>query len=158
MHWRFSTSKSSGLDYIGDAEASPVPEAVQELWRKYVEDASPKNAEIAWDHLRVELWLDSGRIILYPAIAPFRQRIERSACQMACPDLVNFYDRLIESNLPDDKLEEQLTGKENELVELLSTSARKMKLPELLCRQSVRVLCYGADLEKAIKEDNLDAL
>lgn len=153
MRWEVSDAKSSGTDYIGYAETMPVAGAVRELWRKYLEDAAPINADIEWDHLRAELWLDSGRIILYPAVSPFRRRIEKSACQITCPDLLNFFEMLVEAELPDDKIEAALARKEDEVIMLLSTSGLEMKLPERLNRGSVKVLYYGANLKKPIKED-----
>ena len=67
MRWRQSIAKGSVTDYIGDAGSMPVNEAVRELWRKYIDDGAPINTDVGWDHLRVETWLDSGRIILFPA-------------------------------------------------------------------------------------------
>jgi len=62
MNWQISNAKDAFINYLGDAGAVPVSEAVAELWRKYLAEAAPKNAGMAWDHLQVELWLDSGRI------------------------------------------------------------------------------------------------
>jgi hypothetical protein len=62
MRWE-THAKGEPVDYVGYAENTTMTEAVSLLWKKFVEDAAPKNAEMAWDHLRVEVWLDSGRII-----------------------------------------------------------------------------------------------
>ncbi len=156
MRWRTGRAKDCGADYIGDAETIPVRDAARELWEKYLADASPQNIEIGWDHLRVELWLDSGRIILFPAISPFRRRIEKSACQITCPDVLNFYETLLEAGLPDKDFESQLARKENEIVELLSTTAREAHLPERLGRSEVRMCYYSYEGESGpIKEDVL---
>lgn len=156
--WRISEAKGSGMSYVGDARGIPLEQAFQELWCKYSNDAAPLNAETSWDHLRIELWLDSGRVILFPAKRPFQKRFENALCQINCPELLNFYETLIEAHLPDEKFEVAMTQKEKEIAEMLSVSAREADLPEHLGKDFVRVLIYGADLENPMKEEVLKRL
>lgn len=155
MRWGIHP-KGSTVGYAGYAENIVYTQAVFELWEKYLEDAAPANAEVAWDHLRVEMWLDSGRVILFPTVSPYRYRIEKAVCQIICPDLLNFYETLIEAKIPDNKFGLALCKKEREVAVLLSTAAKQMNLPGRLNLQSVRVLYYGADLENLIREDNFN--
>lgn len=155
MHWRVSNTKNRGADYIGDAEKSPINQAAQELWRKYIEDAASKNKEISWDHLRVEVWLDSGRIILYPAMSPFRQRIEKSACQISCPDLLESFNEMADSK-KDDEFDVWHTQAVDKVVSLVSKAAKEAGLPEKLGCPEVKILYYSYSGESgAIKEDLL---
>src|SRR5690348_8301136 len=134
MVWKSNQSKS-GEDYIGNAETAS--EAAKEMWPKFITDVLPKNLGIAWDHIRVELWLDSGRIIFFPAATPFRRRIEKSACQIGCRDTLEFYEKLIAANLPDSDFEQKLASKEKEIVEMISSTAREAGLHKLPGRSEV---------------------
>jgi hypothetical protein len=156
MRWEIHP-KGSTIGYAGHAETVPITESVHELWRKYIDDAAPKNAETAWDHLRVELWLDSGRIILFPALSTNCFRIEKAACQLICPDLLNFYETLIKAKLPDEKFEIEITLKEMEVAEILSKSAKDAHLPQKLGRPEINILYFGADVHKPIRKDTLRA-
>ena len=112
---------------------------------------------MAWDYLGVYIYLDSGRVILFPSLQASRYRDAEAKCQIICPDLLNFYDTLIEANLPDEQLEPQLIRKENEVLGLLSTSARNAHLPERLGRPAVKILYYRAGAQKPMKEEILRA-
>lgn len=149
--------KGSTIGYAGYAESTPVTGAVSELWRKYIEEAAPKNAEIKWDHLRAEIWLDSGRVILFPAASPFRYRTEKAVCQIICPDLLASYEDMITAGLADDQFDAWANGATEKIVGLVSDAARQMNLPQRLGRPSVKILYYGADLEKSVREDNISA-
>jgi hypothetical protein len=154
MRWKISDAKGSGTDYIGYAETTPLTEAMRDLWRKYLKDAAPLNADVAWDYLGVYIYLDSGRVILFPVVQASRFRAEKSTCQIICPDLLNFYETLAEAKLPDEQLEPQLIRKEKEIVELLSASAKDAHLPQRLGKPEIRILYYSYDSD-LIKEDVL---
>jgi hypothetical protein len=155
MHWRVSNAKNGGTDYIGDAQTLSVSQAAQELWRKYIEDAAPKNKEVTWDYLRIEVWLDSGRIILFPATNPFRRRIEKSACQISCPDLLGSFNEMADSK-SDDEFDVWHTQTVDKVVGLVSQAAKDVNLPDKLERSEVKILYYSYSGESgAIKEDIL---
>jgi hypothetical protein len=153
MEWKISNAKGSGTDYLGHAGTASFADAAPELWRKFLEASAPLNADLSWDHLRVEIWLDSGRVILFPATALFRHRIEKSSCQMICPDLLNFYETLIESDLPDDQMEKEITAKEFNIIAILSAAAKALDLPTHLNRPFITVLYYGADTAAPAKKE-----
>jgi hypothetical protein len=155
VRWKFSRAKGSGVDDVGYAESTSLSVAAYELWRKYAQDAAPLNADIVWDYLRVEIWLDSGRIILFPTPSPFRYRVEKAMCQMVCPDLVRFYETLANASLPDEQLDLEIKRKEEEVANHVSDAGKKSKLPEQLGRECVAVLYYGSDLQKPIKRDEI---
>jgi hypothetical protein len=155
MHWETSSAKGSGINYIGNAESNLLPDAMRGLWIKYLADAAPVNANIVWDHLRVELWIDSGRIIIFPARSALKARIELAVCQMFFPSLQRFYENLIGIDLADDQFESTLEAKEKEVIELVSKIGSELGIPERLERPFVRVLYFGTDLQNPMKEDCL---
>lgn len=155
MHWKMSGAKNAAFDYIGDAEALPLKAAVYELWKKYTEDCAPKNMSVMWDYLRVELWLDSGRIILFPAASASKNRIERSACQITCRELLAAFDKMAVS-MPDDQFDSWHAQAVENVVAVLSQAAKQTNLPHQLGRSEVRIryFSYGGE-EAAINEDVL---
>ena len=155
MKWE-TDSKGSPINYIGHARTSPLTEVVQELWREYLDDA-PINANVVWDHLRVEIWLDSGRVILFPTTSPFLHRVEKAMCQRVCSDLFAFYESLIEAGLSDEMFEAALNRKEQEVANVVSSAAEEAGLPKRLGRREVRIFYYGSNLEKPVKEQMLSA-
>jgi len=156
MRWEIHP-KGSTIGYAGYAERTPVTEAVSELWLKYIDEVAPKNTEVKWDHLRAEICLDSGRVILFPAASPFRYRAEKAVCQIICPDLLASYEDMIKAGVSDDQFDAWANGATEKVVSLVSGAARQMNLPHRLGKPSVRILYYGADLEKLLREDNLGA-
>lgn len=156
MRWEVH-SKDSTTGYVGHAETTPLAEAVEELWRKYVAVAASKNAETNWDHLRVEIWLDSGRVILFPATFPFRIRTEKTVVQIICPDLLASYNETAKSSMPDAQFESWAKETEDKVVSLVAGATRQMNLPQCLGRPTVKILYYGTDLEKPVREENLSA-
>ena len=156
MIWKISEAKGSGTDYIGYAQATPISAATKELWLKYLKDAAPLNAGVSWDHLRVEIWLDSGRIILFPSPSPFRCRVEKAMCQIVCPDLLASYDETADSNLSDDAFDSWAKQATEKVAGLLSQSAKDVKLPERLGRPEVRIRYFASAGESGpLKEEVL---
>jgi len=112
------------------------------------------NAILPWDHLSAYVYSDSGRIILFPVVRASKHRNEKAMCQILCPDLLNYYETLIEADLPDEQFEPLLNRKESEVIDLVANAAREADLPRRLGRTSVKVRYYGSDLETPVHEDN----
>ena len=155
MQWKISDAKGSGIDYIGYAETTPISEAVSELWRKYAEDAAPKNAELLWNYLGVYIYLDSGRVILFPVVQSSRHRVDKATCQIICPDLLASYNDVADSNLPDAKFEIWADQATERVASLVSQAAKQAKLPEVLGVPEVRILYYSYDSEQPMREEIL---
>ena len=154
MRWE-TDENGLPVDYIGDAESTPVTEAMRELWRKYIEDAAPKNADLAWNYLGVYIYLDSGRVILFPVVSASRHRVEKAMCQITCPDLLGSFNDMADSKT-DDEFDAWHTQAMERVASLASQAAREAKLPQRLGRPEVRILyfSYGGD-EGALKEEVL---
>ncbi len=78
-------------------------------------------------------------------------------CQIICPDLLASYEDMITAGLADDQFDAWANGATEKIVGLVSDAARQMNLPQRLGRPSVKILYYGADLEKSVREDNISA-
>ena len=61
-----------------------------------------------WDHIRVEIWEDLGRVILFPASSSTERRIEAAGVQIVCTELAGRIDSLSSSDIGDDAYTEEV--------------------------------------------------
>jgi hypothetical protein len=66
-----------------------LPELLRSL-REHVNNFQRKE----WDRFRVEYWLDSGRVILYPSLSSSRCRIDDVVGQLFLPDVLREWETL----------------------------------------------------------------
>ncbi len=100
-----------------------IDDAMAEMFRLLKERTIPANSEVRWDHLRIELWPDSGRVIAFPALSTVVDRVEKEGCQLVFDDLARGYDRLADSELADDDFEEAIVSMERAWMERLVQAA-----------------------------------
>ncbi|QDU60464.1 hypothetical protein Pan216_13050 [Planctomycetes bacterium Pan216] len=106
----------------------PIEDAMVELCTHILEVIIPENRNVSWDYLRVELWPDSGRIIVFPSSLSNPNRIEDSGCQIVFDNLLEEYDRLAESGLDDDVFDAKILELEQRWVNILSKIVTKLGL------------------------------
>lgn len=73
-------------------------------------------AKKEWDHIRVEIWEDSGRLIIFPASSASRGRIDAAGVQIVCTELARRIDALSSSDIGDDAYTEEVTKEVASLV------------------------------------------
>ncbi len=112
-------TKNKVIFFTGIAHIGEFENGVIELWRKFFIDSLPLNKDINWDVIRVELWLDSGRIIIFPAFEKNLERIESSGCQMFFYDLHEYYENLADSKISDKQFDAEVERKDYELIKKL---------------------------------------
>jgi hypothetical protein len=95
MEWK-KNDDNRVVFYDCEAEAQETDEAMVEMWRMLVSEVLPLNQEIDWDYIRVEIWPDSGRLIVIPAARRNTYRIEKAGCQVEFGALLAEYDGLDE--------------------------------------------------------------
>ena len=61
-----------------------------------------------WDHLRIEIWEDSGRIIFFPAKNGLEERVDQVCVQLHCEELKNDIYKLDSSDLSDIEFEHRI--------------------------------------------------
>ena len=76
------------------------------------------DARKAWDYIRVEIWEDSGRLIIFPALSSSKRRVDVSGVQIICAELAQRVDALGKSGLGDDIYTREI---EKEVAALAST-------------------------------------
>lgn len=67
----------------------------------------PANAGATWNRFRVEIWADTGRVLLFPADAAKNERVERAGLCLNIPELQDKYEEL--EGLNEDSFEAALT-------------------------------------------------
>lgn len=64
MDWQ---NLKGGFSMATVAEGEPLGVAMREFCNQISTQVIPKNEGVDWDHLRVEFWPDSGRMIAFPS-------------------------------------------------------------------------------------------
>ena len=123
MTWNQSTSGASQtIAFAGDAQSLPQETVLKEMWEFVVTDILPLNSNVSWDFVKVELWADSGRIIVFPASSQGKFRIEKAVCQVFLPSLLE------ESELLDGEFSDEDGDLEDEDDEAFDQAAAEMEM------------------------------
>jgi hypothetical protein len=154
MIWNISPLKGSGIDYIGEADV-PVGEAAYELWRKYIQDAAPRNATTEWDYLGIYVELDCGGITLFPSKKGSKDRTANARCKLIGPAVLASYHDVANSAMADHDFEKWARSAVGKVIELIGAAAQTMQMPVKLGLKSVTILYYGADFEHPVREEIL---
>lgn len=82
------------------------------MWKHVADVVIPLSAEKEWDHICVEIWSDSGRIVVYPSLSKEDRRANTSGCQVyfeRLENIVHDIDSLLDtSNLTEDELDRKM--------------------------------------------------
>ncbi len=143
MDWQ---DLKGGFSIASVASKHSVDEAMLELCERIRIDVIPKNEKVDWDHLRVELWADSGRIIVFPSSITSSGRIEKAGCQVVFSTLLERYEKLADSDLDDNAFKTALLEEEKSWIERFLVAARKVGL------NGERVRFWDSEGEQPIRE------
>jgi hypothetical protein len=131
MRWREVTA---GYTVATVPVDESVSDALVELCRQIRDGVIPINKEVQWDYLRFELWLDSGRIVVYPALTAAVARVERGACQIEFEAMRDEYDRLAESEMSDEDFSREIARLHTEWVDRISQAIDLAQLSGIAIR------------------------
>ena len=76
---------------------APREESLKSLCDKLIRDVLPGNQQVPWDCIKVEIWYDSGRLIVYPGKLGSPYRIEKAVCQMIFEELLHAWETLADA-------------------------------------------------------------
>ncbi len=105
MDW---TELDAGFELATVACDMPHDEAILDIFSKLADKVLPLRTGEEWDHIRMEFWADSGRVVVYPALSNKQDRTEKAGCQVVFEDLLRTYESLANSELTDDAFEVQI--------------------------------------------------
>lgn len=148
MKWEKSAS-AEPLVFTAIASFTAIDECLEELWKFFVSEILPRNEGVNWDFVRVEIWLDSGRIIVFPASSGAQSRIEISGCQVVFPSMLEDYERLADSSLGEMEFTQSVCDLERMWVNLAIAAARRIGLSH------VRLSFWIAEGDYAIHDEFL---
>ena len=99
-------------------------DALSELVADIVDRIIPlqSDASRAMYEIRVELWLDSGRIIVFPSQTPFTRRIDVAGCVVNSADIESQIRALDESKMPDGEFDAALAPIYSETAAAVTTA------------------------------------
>ncbi|TWU07388.1 hypothetical protein CA54_57940 [Symmachiella macrocystis] len=94
MQWR---QEPGGVLMADAPHGASIKECMEELF-EYIESyLIPKNASVDCSYIRVEIWFDSGDIVVYPASLNTRERREKAVCLVTFADLLERSDELLDT-------------------------------------------------------------
>lgn len=133
MDWQYSENGDSLARVAGSESVSDVMIA---LCLHIGAEVLPKNRDVAWDHLRVDIWSDSGQFIVFPASAATPHRIEKVACQIIFDELSK---RFMEwgDNMNEDEFDRRIADEERRYFSNFVDAARKTDLLGICVKFSI---------------------
>lgn len=92
MQWQYDGEGYSTANVeIGDSAS----EAMKALCEHLVNDVLPRNKDVDWDYLLVDISSDSGQFVVLPAAASTPYRVEKAGCQVIFQELsTRYFERL----------------------------------------------------------------
>ena len=117
MKWDESTN---GGILLCQARVSDVEvNVIVELWLKFLALFTGSSSG-KWDAIKVEIWADSGRIIIFPGVAGKAYRDEEFCLEVHVASLFDFFEQLSDSDIDDDAFDNQVNGYVRALINKLS--------------------------------------
>lgn len=98
LEWHVATD--SGVTQIvavaDDSSSERMIRSMEDVWMKFERDVLSLHDSADWDHVRAEVWSDSARLFVFPALSPFERRTERALVTVKWPSLASVWARFDE--------------------------------------------------------------
>ena len=124
-----------------------VHEMFVSMWQKFATDVLPLHMRSAWTFVKAEFWPDSGRIIVFPTRAA-DVRDERALCELIAAELLERWERLADSGLPDDEFSTEVSKLEAEYARTLCKAAAGVFGEDA----AIVIRCYDAEEREPFSE------
>lgn len=126
------------------ADSADLARAAPSAWAKFIEVVMPAHTNIAFDTVRVEVWPDTGRTIIFPALEPCSERIDVLSLDIRWEALEAAVVAVDEELDEDDPSYDSLVRTNvNKFVELLRAAAARAPWPSGV---EIRYLEWGVEL------------
>jgi hypothetical protein len=132
MNWNYDRTGNCTAE-VPEGYAESV--AMKELCAQAASYLLPANRDVDWQYLRVEVWSDSGQVVVFPSKNVPNYRIERAACQLIFHQLSEWFSSLIPS-MDDEELERVVRLKEQTYCDLFLEAAKNSEL------KGIKVLAF----------------
>ena len=127
------------MEWASDQGVSSAPEfffatmsggerrvALGEMWRFFASTVVAANRDVRWDVVRVEIWADTGRVLVFLSNVAFDKRIEKAGLCLIIPALQVRYEKL--ERLDEELFEAALTTEIKELADDILATARSARM------------------------------
>jgi len=109
------------------------------VWALLADKILPRHQPEEWNVLRLEVWPDSGRTIVFPARDPYEERTDRALAQVHWPVLQATWDDCeADDSVDDEAFDAMIADVTNLIVRAFEQSFEQSTL-----RDRVRVDCYS---------------
>ncbi len=81
----------------------------------------------SFDHIRAEVWCDSGRIILFPALKVSQKRVEILCVQIICTEIEMEYAEAAKSNMNEDEFNTFTTELEQLMANVVMSNSELLR-------------------------------
>lgn len=122
MNW--DESRSGGI-VLCQARVSDVDaDVIVEIWTKFLALFNDKPSG-KWDSIKIEVWADSGRIIIFPGVAGRADRDEEYCLEIRVESLFNFFEQISDSDIDDEAFDNHVNGHVRGLIDRLDDGLEK---------------------------------
>lgn len=91
-----------------DDSAAAVASSCADIWKRLETEVLTRQ-QSPWDLVRLEVWPDSGRSILFPSRSPFTDRSDEALAQVQWPHLVSLWNACEgDDGLSDDEFDHRI--------------------------------------------------
>ena len=142
MEWE----NADGVATLMVSIEAPLGTSINQLCERIKSDLIPENEGVSWDHLRLEIWGDSGRILVFPASTSQSDRIEKSVCQVVFEKLLGEYEELADSEVDDDEFTDRWKAITQSWAERVVEVAQSTEL------RGTRFIFWDAEDEQPIQD------
>lgn len=131
MQWTTDKDTSSPPEvFSAVAPAGSRGAVLEETWEFFGTVVLPLNAGVTWDHFRVEIWADTGRVLLFPADKTKDDRVEKAGVCLNFAELQARYEDL--EDLDEDSFEAELNKElQNLAAAILAAAPATRRAPGL---------------------------
>jgi hypothetical protein len=130
------------ITFTTTVEGRAWANAFRSLWQVFAAEVVPAHIGVDWDHVRVHLWNDSGRVIVFPASSTTKWRIDKALCDLVLTDVFNEFEYLLESGVPDDLFEARMKEINCDTIIDLVQQAKAVDLASMVGRGRLRIAIY----------------
>lgn len=126
-----------------------------ELWSTFIAKAIPMHAPNTWEVCRVEIWLDSGKIVLLPSLRGSTRYTHNAACEVIVEDLRLKIEKVIFSNEDPALVEAEMEKQQSLYSDYLFEAALRMEVGKSIGREHTILEFWLAEAESPFRIEDL---
>ena len=135
------------IDLYVDLDESHI-DAYRLASKLFHDEVIPRQEACRWDYIRIEIWSDSGRVIIFPADSGRKERIDVALIDIHFADLLAKFDEYEE--LPDSIADNPIV--EAEYIEAFQSWISEFPDAARLLLAGHRVKCFEFDAPDPFRE------